>query len=111
MSGKSLNDLARDLARARAAADRRPDDKAAEIRFHEARIAYLEAELFLCRKDLAHWQLRSMALGRALRRRVAAYRRLAETASKGAIKRRSRGPAPVPAQAVLFEIVGQGVAA
>lgn len=68
--GSALDELARLLDRARAIAERRPDDHAAQLRLAEARADYEAARA----RDL---QLRNAALQRKLRQAVDELRRRA----------------------------------
>ncbi len=86
----SLDDLARELDRARAAADRKPGNADLLRRHLEAEVAFLRAEVKAVRGEATFWRDKAGALVRALRRRRAHQDRLVDLlrAARGRPRRR-----------------------
>ena len=101
--GRSLDDLARDLGRARAAHERRPDDQRAYVRFLEASLAFEKAR---ARGEVSDLSARNARLQRSLALAKSELMRKCDQVEKfgdalRASRTRRRAVAPVGAD--LFE--------
>ncbi|WP_141703668.1 hypothetical protein [Methylobrevis pamukkalensis] len=94
----TLDDLARELGRARAAYERRRDNADLYRRMLEAQVAFQDAQLRAAQETIARERARCLALGKALRKRREGYERVIEQMRDFArpLRRSRRGAIEAP---------------